>query len=115
VERWRRPCLVANRATLPQKGPPPFRNVANSCELTETTKPMELSIFRVVHCKWVGESVGGLGSWGSRVARAGLQVHLAQTEARRPRTLQRYLAHKKPPPSPLGPSQGPRHSPTVRS
>jgi len=25
---WRRPCLVANRATLPQKWPPPPRNVS---------------------------------------------------------------------------------------
>jgi len=30
--RW--PCLVANRATPPQKWPPPPRNVADSCELT---------------------------------------------------------------------------------
>ena len=33
----RRPCLVANRATHPQKCPPSPRNVADSCEVTETT------------------------------------------------------------------------------
>jgi len=38
----RRPCLVANRATLPQKWPPPPRNMAYSCEWTATTKPTEL-------------------------------------------------------------------------
>jgi len=38
--------LVANRATLLQKWPPFPRNAAGSCGLTETTKPMELSIFR---------------------------------------------------------------------
>jgi len=37
LERCRRPCLVANRATLPQKWPQPPRNVADSCELTATT------------------------------------------------------------------------------
>ena len=37
MERCRRPCPVANRATLPQKWPPPPRNVADSCELTATT------------------------------------------------------------------------------
>ena len=37
----RRPCLVANRVTLPQKWPPPAQNVADSCELTETNKPMQ--------------------------------------------------------------------------
>ena len=36
VGRWRRRCLVANRAILPQKCPPPPQNVAYSCELTET-------------------------------------------------------------------------------
>ena len=39
LERWRRRCLVANRATLTQMWPRPPRNVAESCELTETTKP----------------------------------------------------------------------------
>ena len=43
VERWRRRCLLANRVTLPQKWPPPPRNVAHSCELTEMTKPTEPS------------------------------------------------------------------------
>jgi len=37
-ERCRRPWLVANWATLPQKWPPPPRNVADSCELTAMTK-----------------------------------------------------------------------------
>ena len=37
--RCRRPQLVANRATLPQKcPPPPSRNVADTCELTLITK-----------------------------------------------------------------------------
>ena len=35
-----------NRATLPQKWPPPPRNVAASRELTATTKLTELSISR---------------------------------------------------------------------
>jgi len=39
VMRFRRPCLVPDRATLPQKWPPPPRNVADSCEPTGTTKP----------------------------------------------------------------------------
>ena len=47
MERWRRPCLVANGATLPKKWPPPQRNVPDSCELTETTKTTQLCIFRV--------------------------------------------------------------------
>ena len=34
----RRPCLVANRATLPQKWPTFPRNVADSCELTDTAE-----------------------------------------------------------------------------
>ena len=42
----RRPCLVANRATLPQKWPPNPKNLAVSCELTEPTKPTQPSIFR---------------------------------------------------------------------
>ena len=41
----RRPWFVANRATLPQKWPPPPRNVADSCELTEMTKPRQPSGF----------------------------------------------------------------------
>jgi len=45
LERCRRPCLVANRATLPQKWPPPPRNVANLCELTATTKPQERYLY----------------------------------------------------------------------
>jgi len=36
-----RPWLVANQATLTQKWPPPPRNVADSCELTEMTKAMQ--------------------------------------------------------------------------
>ena len=40
-ERCRGPCLVANRATIPQKRPPPPWNVADSYELTETTKVNE--------------------------------------------------------------------------
>ena len=32
-------CLVANRATIPQKWPPTTRNVAVSCELTSATNP----------------------------------------------------------------------------
>ena len=39
MERWRRPCIVANRATIPQKWPLPPRNVADSYGLTELTKP----------------------------------------------------------------------------
>jgi len=39
-----RRCLVAHRATLPQKWPPPPRNVDDSRELTETTKPTQQSI-----------------------------------------------------------------------
>ena len=35
--RW--PYLVANRVTLPQKWPPPPRNVADLCELTATIEP----------------------------------------------------------------------------
>ena len=35
-EKWTRHCLVANRATLPQKWPPPPWNVADSCELVVT-------------------------------------------------------------------------------
>ena len=46
LENSRRRCLVANRATLPQKWPPPPRNVADSCEMTATTKQTELSISR---------------------------------------------------------------------
>jgi hypothetical protein len=42
----RRPCLVANRATLPQQCPPPLGIAAGSCELTFITKPTEPSIFR---------------------------------------------------------------------
>ena len=38
MDRCRRPWLVANRATLPQKWPPTPRNVADSCELTATTR-----------------------------------------------------------------------------
>ena len=38
LEGSKRPGLVANRATLPQKWPPPLRNVADSCELTATTQ-----------------------------------------------------------------------------
>ena len=38
LEKSRRPCLVANQATLPQKWPPPTRNLADSCELTAPTK-----------------------------------------------------------------------------
>ena len=38
LKESRRPSLVANRATVPQKWPPPSRNVADSCELTATTK-----------------------------------------------------------------------------
>jgi len=44
--RSRRPCLVANRATLPQKWSPPHRNVADSCDLTATNKPTQPSISR---------------------------------------------------------------------
>ena len=36
VEGPRKTCLVANRATLPQKWPPPPENVVDSCELTAT-------------------------------------------------------------------------------
>ena len=42
----RRSCLVANRATLPQKWPPIPRNVADSCELTATTQQTEPSMSR---------------------------------------------------------------------
>ena len=38
----RRPCLLTNRAIFTQKWPPSSRNVAASCELTETTKPRRL-------------------------------------------------------------------------
>ena len=38
VGKSRRPCLVAYQATLSQKWPPPPRNVADSCELSETTE-----------------------------------------------------------------------------
>ena len=34
-ERWRRRCLVATWATLPQKWPPPPWNVAGSCQWTQ--------------------------------------------------------------------------------
>ena len=44
--RCEREILVANRATLPQKWPPPPRNVADLCELTATTKQTEPSISR---------------------------------------------------------------------
>ena len=39
-EKYRRPCLVANRATFPQKWPTPSRNVVDSCEITATTEEM---------------------------------------------------------------------------
>ena len=63
-ERWRRPWLVANRATLPQKWPPPpgmDRNVADLYELSGMTKPTKFFILRsrVVNahgCKGGGES-----------------------------------------------------------
>ena len=38
LENSRRRCLVANRATLPQKWPPPPRDVAYSCELRRLNK-----------------------------------------------------------------------------
>jgi hypothetical protein len=47
--KWRRPWLVANRANLPQKWPPPPGmdwNVASLCELSRMTEPMELFTFR---------------------------------------------------------------------
>jgi len=44
--RSRRPCFVANWGSLPQKWPPPPRNLAHSSERTATTKQMELSISR---------------------------------------------------------------------
>ena len=37
ADQTKRRCLVADRATLPQKWPPSPRNVVDSCELTETT------------------------------------------------------------------------------
>jgi hypothetical protein len=37
LEKCRRPCIVAYRATLPPEWPLPPRNVADSCELTATT------------------------------------------------------------------------------
>jgi len=39
VESCRRPWLVADRATLPQKWPPLPRNVADPCKRTAPTKP----------------------------------------------------------------------------
>ena len=48
-ESCKRPWLVANRATVPQKWPPPPRNVADSCELTETTKLTENPIFQALY------------------------------------------------------------------
>ena len=46
LKKYRMLCIVANRATLPQKWPPPPRNVADSCELTASTKPTGPSISR---------------------------------------------------------------------
>ena len=46
LERCRRPCLVANRATLPQKWPPSPRNVADWCEVAAMTEPKQPSINR---------------------------------------------------------------------
>jgi hypothetical protein len=40
LERSRRPCLVGNRATLPPEWPSSPQNVADSCEVTATTKPL---------------------------------------------------------------------------
>ena len=40
-----RPWLVANRGTVPQKWPPPPRNVAEECELTFNTKPRQSILF----------------------------------------------------------------------
>ena len=41
----RRLLLVANRASLPQKWPTPPRNVADACELNETTEATQPSNF----------------------------------------------------------------------
>ena len=41
----RKSWLVANRATLPPKWPPPPKNVADSCERTETTKRTQPCMF----------------------------------------------------------------------
>ena len=50
VESCRRPWLVANRVSHPQKWPPPPQNVDDSCELTEKTKPTQPSIFQKRAC-----------------------------------------------------------------
>ena len=54
--------------------------------------------------------------WNQEGHVAGVRVGLGEQGVETPVTgfLQGYLAHKKPPP-PLGPPQGPRHSPTVGS
>jgi len=59
VGRWRRRCLVANRATLPEKWPPPIRNVADLYELTDMSKPTEPPFFRADSVNAVGVRGGG--------------------------------------------------------
>ena len=41
MKKCRKRCLVASRATLPQKWPPPLRNVADSCEFTLISQPKQ--------------------------------------------------------------------------
>ena len=62
---YRRPCLVANRATLPQTWPPPPRNVADSCELTATTKQTKPSILLQARARGGHEESGGRGGGAS--------------------------------------------------
>ena len=48
AEKCKIHCFVADRATLPQKWPPPSRNVDDSCELTATTQQPEPSVSRMI-------------------------------------------------------------------
>ena len=71
--RWNpkssRPCLVATRAAHPQKWPTTSRNVADSCELTATSKQTEPSVSR-------GRAMKAEGCNARDAGRSGVQALL---------------------------------------
>ena len=83
AEKWRCRCLVANRATLPQKRPPLSRNLADSCELTATTKQTEPSFSCGIVVNAEGCDARDAGRSGVQTPGGGASFDLANKGGRR--------------------------------